>query len=108
MYIQSNTHCLFQKISGCPSLLFVVMLMTLRHVISNRSKVMFFITASMQGNTLVLIVNLYIVCIIDSTHLLTNELIRNAVMVIIFAQGDMVILLHLSQYSMSYYKLFCW
>src|SRR6185312_3977870 len=106
MYSGANTHCLFQKISRCPSLLFVVMLMSLRHVISNGSKVMFFITASMQGNTLVLIVNLYMVCIIDSTHLLTNKLIRNAVMVVVFPECDMVVLLHLGQHSVPDYKLF--
>src|SRR5665647_114832 len=108
MYCGANTHRLFQKISRCPSLLFVVMLMSLGHMASDRSKVMLFITASMQGNTLVLIVDLYIVGIVDSTHLFTNELIRNAVMVIVFAQGDMVIFLYFGQHSVPYYKLFCW
>src|SRR5665647_406272 len=107
MYCGANTHRLFQKISRCPSLLFVVMLMSLGHMASDRSKVMLFITASMQGNTLVLIVDLYIVGIIDSTHLFTNELIRHTVVMIVFAQSNMIIILHLGQYTVSYYKFFC-
>src|SRR5665213_420684 len=106
MYSGANTHGLFQKISRRPSLLFKIMLMSLGHMASDRSKVMLFITASMQGNTFVLIVDLYIVGIIDSTHLFTNELIRNTVMVIVFAKCDMVIFLHPGQHPVSYYKLF--
>src|SRR5665213_754419 len=106
MYGGTNTHCLFQKISRCPSLLFKIMLMSLGHMVSGRSKVMLFITASMQGNTLVLIVDFYIVGIIDSTHLLANELVWNTVMVIVFTQCDVVIFLHLGQHSVPYYKRF--
>src|SRR5665213_3317425 len=108
MYSRANAHRLIQKISRCPSLLLKVTLVSLWHMISEGSKAMFFITASMQGNALMRTIYFYMITIINSTDLFANELVRHTVVMIVFSQRDMIIFLHLGQYTVSYYKFFRW
>src|SRR5664279_5684723 len=107
-YKRADALCLIQKISRRPSLLLKVALVSLWHMISNCSKVVFFITASMKGNALMLVIYFYIIGIINSADLFANELIGYTVMMIVFSQCDMIIFLHLGKDTVPYYKLFCW
>ena len=65
-----------------------------RHMVTAGSKVMFLIAASVKRNALVLIIDLYNICIIYNTYLLANKKIGHTVVVIIFSKGDVIIFLH--------------
>src|SRR5579862_9529334 len=73
-------------------------------MIANSSKVMFFITAPVQRNTLVQEVYFYNICIVYNANLLANKLIGYALMVIVLSKCDMIVFLHLGNYLVLYYK----